>query len=308
MDDAPTTETGASGKDRATLERHPLSAAWTDMPEREHVALREDIRKRGVLEPITLLDGKVLDGWHRYTAAKAIDPEYDVPAVDLADRDPADFVISRNLHRRHLTAAQRAVCVLQVRSWKGRGRPSAGEAGPEERTREWTNQELAEEAGCSVSLISAVKREMLKGRGNDIKEGRESIASLRAKGAAERPPTPTEKLRAEVADLREQNAAMAKELTRLREAAEPRHAEAGCPRQRPRAAGPPHEPRTPRDLMTGHAVRIGGNPRPVRQWLAARTAIEAGVGRVLLEGEGLTVARTRTSIQPSIVQPRGKED
>ncbi len=191
------------------------------MPKTEHAALREDIRKRGVLEPITLLDGKVLDGWHRYTAAKAIDPEYDVPAVDLADRDPADFVISRNLLRRHLTAAQRAVCVLQVRSWKGRGRPSAGGAGPEERTREWTNQELAEEAGCSVSLISAVKREMLKGRGNDIKEGRESIASLRAKGAAERPPTPTEKLRAEVADLREQNAAMAKELTRLREAAEP---------------------------------------------------------------------------------------
>ncbi len=221
MDDTARTEIGPDGGAPASLERHPLSAAWTDMPEREHAALREDIRKRGVLEPITLLDGKVLDGWHRYTAAKEIDPAYDVPAVELADRDPADYVISRNLHRRHLTAAQRAVCVLQVRGWKGEGRPSAGGAGRDEQTREWTNRQLADEAGCSVSVISAVKRELRKGRGNDIKEGRESIASLRAKRAKERPPTPTEKLRAKIADLREQNAAMAKELTRLREAVEP---------------------------------------------------------------------------------------
>ena len=37
-----------------------------------------------------------------------------------------------------------------------------------------------------------------------------------------------------------------------------RHAEARRPRQRPRAAGPPLDARTPRDLMTDHAVRVGG--------------------------------------------------
>lgn len=217
MGNTTTKETGPSEKGPARLERHPLSAAFTDMSKMELAALREDVRKRGVLEPITLLDGKVLDGWHRYTAAKEIDPGFAVPEVELGDRDPADFVISRNLQRRHLTAAQRAVCVLQVRSWKGEGRPSADGAGQGERAGERTNQQLADEAGCSVSVISAVKRQIRRGRGDDLKEGRESIASLRAKDAANRP-TRFEKLRAEVAQLREQNEAMANELEKLREA------------------------------------------------------------------------------------------
>ena len=49
---------------------------------------------------------------------------------------------------------------LQVRSWKGEGRPSAGGTGRGERTGGRTNQQLADEAGCSVSVISAVKREI----------------------------------------------------------------------------------------------------------------------------------------------------
>ncbi|MYG80940.1 MAG: hypothetical protein F4187_03825, partial [Gemmatimonadetes bacterium] len=113
MGNSTTKQTDRRKKGPTLLERHPLSKAFKDMPEMEFAALREDIRKRGVLEPITLLDGKVLDGWHRYTAAKEIDPGLEVPTVELGDRDPADLVISRNLHRRHLTATQRAVCVLE---------------------------------------------------------------------------------------------------------------------------------------------------------------------------------------------------
>ncbi|MYE91907.1 MAG: hypothetical protein F4086_19785 [Gemmatimonadetes bacterium] len=60
-----------------------------------------------------------------------------------------------------------------------------------------------------------MKRQIRRGRGDDLKEGRESIASLRAKDAAKRPPTQIEKLRAEVAELREQNEAMASELEKL---------------------------------------------------------------------------------------------
>ena len=218
MGGSTTKQTDRSEKGPALLERHPLSAAFTGMSEMEFAALREDIRKRGVLEPITLLDGKVLDGWHRYTATREIDPGLEVPTVELGDQDPADFVISRNLQRRHLTATQRAVCVLQVRSWKGEGRPSADGTGRGERTGGRTNQQLADEAGCSVSVISAVKREIRKGRGDDLKDGRESLTSVRAKDGATKPPTRIQKLRAEVAELREKNKAMANELEKLREA------------------------------------------------------------------------------------------
>jgi hypothetical protein len=46
----------------------PLSAAFPSMPEKEIEALTLDIEAHGQREPGVLLDGMVLDGWHRYLA------------------------------------------------------------------------------------------------------------------------------------------------------------------------------------------------------------------------------------------------
>ena len=82
----------------ADLQQHPLSAAFPAMPDEEFQALKDSIESIGVQNPIVLFEGMVLDGWHRYRAAKETISQ--CPAVDLADDvDPKDFVIAQNERR-----------------------------------------------------------------------------------------------------------------------------------------------------------------------------------------------------------------
>ena len=201
------------------LKRHPLSAAWTDMSAEENAALKADIEANGVLQPIVLHGGMILDGWHRYTNAKAIDEAFNVPAIDLPEgSDPADFVVSQNLLRRHLTGTQRATCVLEVRSWRPAGALPKDGKDLAERAQERTNKELADEAGVSPSVVSAVKRRMRQGHTKKLKTGDESLASLRKKETAGNPMTPIEKLRDSNTQMREELKVLREEVSRLREA------------------------------------------------------------------------------------------
>jgi len=74
--------------------------------------LAADIAANGLLEPITLYEGKVLDGRNRYVACLnvAVDPRF----TQYTGDDPLGFVVSKNLHRRQLTSSQRAVVALEV--------------------------------------------------------------------------------------------------------------------------------------------------------------------------------------------------
>lgn len=84
-------------------------------------ALREDIRLYGVREPVVFLDGAILDGRNRYMCARDLGVEY--PRVEYDGADPLGFVISHNLHRRHLTESQRASVAAKVANMR-QGRPS----------------------------------------------------------------------------------------------------------------------------------------------------------------------------------------
>jgi hypothetical protein len=100
--------------------QHPLSAAFPAMPDDAYVELRDSIKVVGVLNPITLYQGMVLDGWHRYSAAQELG--MNCPTVELADWiDPKDFVMAQNKLRRHITAAQLAIVTVAVYRWYDHG-------------------------------------------------------------------------------------------------------------------------------------------------------------------------------------------
>lgn len=84
-------------------------------------ALREDIRQNGVREPVVFLDGAILDGRNRYMCARDLGLEY--PRVEFSEADPLSYVISHNLHRRHLTESQRASVAAKLANM-GQGRPA----------------------------------------------------------------------------------------------------------------------------------------------------------------------------------------
>lgn len=76
------------------------------LDEAELSELVEDIREHGQREPIVLHEGKILDGRNRYRACclAGVEPH----TTDYYGDDPASYVVSLNLRRRHLNESQRA--------------------------------------------------------------------------------------------------------------------------------------------------------------------------------------------------------
>ncbi len=94
----------------AVIEEHRLAALVPEMAEDEYAALAADIAARGLLVPIVLFEGRVLDGRNRYRAC--LETETAPRFTEYDGTDALGFVASANLKRRHLTASQRAVLAL----------------------------------------------------------------------------------------------------------------------------------------------------------------------------------------------------
>lgn len=92
---------------------HELSNLFPLINDKELEELAQDIEKNGLLEPIVLYENKILDGRNRYRACQLLQlPFKTIPFQELCD--PFDYVVSLNLHRRHLNAAQRAEIGLDI--------------------------------------------------------------------------------------------------------------------------------------------------------------------------------------------------
>lgn len=147
-------------------QQHLLSAAFPAMQADEYQALLDSIETIGVQNPITLFEGMVLDGWHRYSAAN--DCGMDCPTVELGDVDPRDFVLAQNKARRNLTASQRAIAVTSVYEWHPVGKPS--NCAPVH-IKNKTGQQLADIAGVSLRTINDSKTAQKAGFAEAVKAG-----------------------------------------------------------------------------------------------------------------------------------------
>lgn len=151
-----------------SLQQHPLSAAFPSMPESELGALALDIEAHGQREPGVMFQGMVLDGWHRYRACEQAGVEF--KAVEFDGADPVAFVISRNLHRRHLTASQRAAAVVSATNW----RPSGVTTGRAAAAATLSNKQLAEKAEVGERTIRQAKVAETAGLGDAVRDGKVS--------------------------------------------------------------------------------------------------------------------------------------
>src|SRR5438132_3284712 len=90
-------------------EFHPLAEMFPLIVGEEFDGLVEDLAARGLLVPIILFEGKILDGRNRYNAAKAAGHKFtERDFKELAPSlDAEAFVISANIHRRQLSTKQR---------------------------------------------------------------------------------------------------------------------------------------------------------------------------------------------------------
>jgi predicted CoA-binding protein len=143
------------------LKQHPLSAAFPAMSAEDFAELKASIEVNGVLNPVSLHEGMIIDGWHRYTAAMQLN--MDCPQAELEDWiDPKDFVLAQNKTRRHISQSQLALATAAVYKWYpvGENQHKTGwevPAHPQKSTKE-----LANIAGVSDRTIKQAKEVLTK--------------------------------------------------------------------------------------------------------------------------------------------------
>jgi hypothetical protein len=96
-----------------SYEIHPAATLFPMMSDEEYAGLKADIEENGLREPIVLWCDQIIDGRNRLKACEEIgvDPVF----FELSDEsDPWKFVISHNLHRRHLSSSQRAMVAAKM--------------------------------------------------------------------------------------------------------------------------------------------------------------------------------------------------
>lgn len=139
--------------------RHELSAIFGDMPKVDFESLLESVERDGFIDNvIRVYDGKVLDGWHRYRAARELNLlrklRFKVWHEDEhQDGDPIAFVYGRNQHRRHYSAAQRAQVAVAFNKRFGHGGDRKSDESRHQNGVLKTKRELAEEANVGTSTI-----------------------------------------------------------------------------------------------------------------------------------------------------------
>jgi ParB-like chromosome segregation protein Spo0J len=120
---------------------HPLANMFPMIEGNAFEELKRDISAQGILEPIRLYQGMILDGRNRYAAAKACGHTFSVDDFvqwegTLAEAEA--WVISTNLHRRHLSAKQKQEMVRdRIR-----------------RTPEMSNRQISRLLGVSHTMVA----------------------------------------------------------------------------------------------------------------------------------------------------------
>jgi len=164
-----------------------------------------DIKKEGLNHPVVLLDDKILDGRNRYRACVKVDIE---PTFEeFKGGDPLAFVLSENLHRRHLTTTQRAALAAEVANIEfGQYLGNQYESGVGKIAHPTSNKEasgLFQVGERYVKEAKAIKQNY-PGKFAELKSGKKTIQQAKREiikeNVKDQPELPTDKYRVIYAD------------------------------------------------------------------------------------------------------------
>lgn len=106
------------------IELHPLCTLFPRLAGAEFQALCDDIAANGLRNPIVTHDGMILDGGNRYRAC--LDAGVEPTFAKFSGGNLVSFVLSANMHRRHLSAGQQAAIVASAQDW-AQAQPRGGD-------------------------------------------------------------------------------------------------------------------------------------------------------------------------------------
>jgi len=94
------------------MQHHPAADLFPLLKGDDFESLKRSIAEQGLLTPIVLCDGKILDGRNRYYACDALGVE--VRTENYDGDSPVAHVWALNGERRHLTKSQRAAIAVEM--------------------------------------------------------------------------------------------------------------------------------------------------------------------------------------------------
>jgi hypothetical protein len=149
--------------DEPVYHTHHLARLIPPMTADQYNALVADIRDHGLREPIVLYEDMILDGRYRDQACRELGIE--VRAKEYDGTDPLGYVVSLNVHRRHLEPQQRAVIALTVeaeyaklaKTRQGRRTDRTSSSGDEKVQPVHASKLAAAATGVSPSTVDRVK-------------------------------------------------------------------------------------------------------------------------------------------------------
>ena len=144
------------------------------MPNTDYASLLKSVQDNGFTHPkIITYEDKILDGWHRFRVAEHLGKESDLVFEELSGVSPAEFVLAENLHRRHLTASQRAQMVVETHEWRPAGQHVTTPIGAVK-----SKAELASEANVGFGTIDRAKQVSRAGRAEEVISGEKSAFAV----------------------------------------------------------------------------------------------------------------------------------
>ena len=109
---------------------HPIADVWPMMQEDQLQELAADIKKNGLIQPVWLYQGMILDGRNRWAACKiaGVEPK----TKEYTGDEPTAFAVSLNDKRRHMNKGSLAAVAAELEPFfaedaKRRQRVSGGD-------------------------------------------------------------------------------------------------------------------------------------------------------------------------------------
>jgi ParB-like chromosome segregation protein Spo0J len=127
-----------------TLDPHPLSKLFPPISEENFGKLAVDIKLNGLHQPIVRYQGQILDGNNRYRACELVKIAPKFTEFTGDDAAARNYVISANIHRRHLSPDQRRDIIAALLK-----------ADPGQ-----SNRLIADTAKASHTTVGAVREEL----------------------------------------------------------------------------------------------------------------------------------------------------
>lgn len=98
---------------QAEYKQHPFGQVWQPFEKEAFQELAADVDRRGLDKEITLFQGMILEGWHRYLACLATKATPKVVEFKGSDLEAAELVHASGI-RRHSSADQRYASFLML--------------------------------------------------------------------------------------------------------------------------------------------------------------------------------------------------